>query len=64
LVNNKVGGVKMGKFVSALKTMIDGYGLDLALDSIDTIIVDEGVETIDELTEEIYSELSYAADNQ
>lgn len=42
-----------------LKIMIELYGLDNAMDAIDTILSQE-IETIDELTDSIVDELYYA----
>lgn len=50
-------------FCKALRKMIEWYGLDAALESIQTSIND-GDETIDELTESMETDMSYAADNQ
>lgn len=44
-----------------LKTMIELYGLDNAMQSIDAMLT-EGIKTIDELTESIVDELYHATE--
>ena len=52
----------MPNFIASMKTLIEMYGLDSAMDAIAVMLTQE-IETIEELTDCLVDEISYATES-